>query len=432
MGNVQKSPLGTRSAGARRGGRLGAVSGVVLGGAAVAGTVLAGAVLAGTVLAGVVTALMARAIVTPPRPRGDDTRILHTRPGTVTLQATPDSVLPGEYSFFFGHGAGHARLGAVLQHGAGLVTRQVIDVDGADLALSRTGRFSGWVYRTPHDVGGVSAEVQVPTPAGDAPAWLFPAAAGPDAAGAEPTDVPVLPAAVRWVIQVHGRGASREEALRAVPVFRDSGYTSLIISYRNDGDAPPTYDGRYGLGDTEWLDVEAAIDFAVQNGAETIVLMGWSMGGAIALQAVTRTRFAGCISGVVLESPVIDWADVLAHQGALNRLPVGVSRGAMAVMGWRFGGLLTGQSTPINFRRLDFVTRAAELSVPILLLHSDDDGFVPSTGSRALAALRPDIVTFVPFEAARHTKLWNYDRELWTGSISRWLSSLPGPRHPGH
>ena len=401
MGNVQKSRL---VAGVRRGGRVAAVSGVVLGGAAVVGAVLTG----------VVTALMARAIVTPPRPRSDDTRIVHARRGTVTLQATPDSVLPGEYSFFFGHGAGHARLGAVQQHAAGLVTRQVIEVEGAELALSRTGLFSGWVYRTPRDVGGACTEVQVPTPAGDAPAWLFPAGGGS-----------------RWVIQVHGRGARREEALRAVPVFRDSGYTSLIISYRNDGDAPPTRDGRYGLGDTEWRDVEAAVNFAVQHGAESIVLMGWSMGGAIALQSVTRSRFAERISGVVLESPVIDWADVLAHQGTLNRLPPGLSRGAMAVMGWRWGGLLTGQSTPINFRRLDFVTRAADLSVPILLLHSDDDGFVPSTGSRTLAALRPDIVTFVPFTGARHTKLWNYDRERWTGAVSRWLAGLPGSGHPG-
>ena len=65
--------------------------------------------------------------------------------------------------------------------------------------------------------------------------------------------------------------------------------------------------------------------------------------------------------------------------------------------------------------------RARELDVPILILHSDDDGFVPSTASRALAVARPDIVTYEAFEVARHTKLWNYDRDKWEGAISRWL-----------
>jgi pimeloyl-ACP methyl ester carboxylesterase len=64
------------------------------------------------------------------------------------------------------------------------------------------------------------------------------------------------------------------------------------------------------------------------------------------------------------------------------------------------------------------------LSKPILLLHSDDDGFVPSTASRALAVARPDIVTFEEFTTARHTKLWNYDAERWNGAIRRWLQKL--------
>jgi alpha-beta hydrolase superfamily lysophospholipase len=70
------------------------------------------------------------------------------------------------------------------------------------------------------------------------------------------------------------------------------------------------------------------------------------------------------------------------------------------------------------------VTRAKDLSLPILILHSDDDGFVPSTASRALADARPDIVTLVPFSEAKHTKLWNYDEERWNGSIASWLGAL--------
>jgi pimeloyl-ACP methyl ester carboxylesterase len=75
----------------------------------------------------------------------------------------------------------------------------------------------------------------------------------------------------------------------------------------------------------------------------------------------------------------------------------------------------------VDLDSLDFVARSGELDTRILLLHSDDDGYVPSVSSRKLAELRPDIVTFVPFSIARHTKLWNYDPERWNEAIRAWL-----------
>jgi len=383
------------------------MAGIVTG----AALVLAGA--AGTVLA----AVMARTIVTPPRERADDTVVFDVdlAAATITLAATADSVLYGDYSFFFSAGTGHARLGGVITSGHGAVTRRILAVDYGDLKAAKKGRLSGWLYLSPQDLGWPFENVMIHTGAGPAPAWLIPAA--------EPSD--------QWVIQVHGRAVTRTEALRAVPVFRDAGYTSLLISYRNDGEAPTSGDGRYALGDTEWQDVDSAIEYAVSRGARGITLMGWSMGGAIVLQTATRTRHRHLLRGIVLDSPVIDWADVVAFQGVALRLPSVVAATAMQVMGRRWGGLITGQAIPIDFRRLDFVARADELQLPLLLLHSDDDGFVPVTGSRALAARRPDIVTFVPFDVARHTKLWNLDRERWNGAIGTWLAELPARQPDG-
>jgi pimeloyl-ACP methyl ester carboxylesterase len=75
--------------------------------------------------------------------------------------------------------------------------------------------------------------------------------------------------------------------------------------------------------------------------------------------------------------------------------------------------------------RLDFVRRSAELHVPILLMHSDDDAFIPSTASRALAKARPDIVTLEAFTGAGHTRLWNYDPARWNAAIRGWLAETP-------
>ena len=377
------------------------------------GIVVAGSAVAVVSAVGVLSAVMAKTIVTPPTARTDDTRVVAVDlpNATITLQRHRDSVLPGDYSFFFSAGTGHARVGEITARTATTVTRRILAVDYGDLQVARRGRFSGWLYQGPADLGFEWTEVAVPAPLGLAPAWLFPA----DAEARS----------TRWVIQVHGLAVRREEALRAVPVFRAAGYTSLLVSYRNDGDAPASADGRYGLGDTEWPDVDAAIDYAAAHGATSIVLMGWSMGGAVVLQTLTRSAHPHRISGVVLESPVIDWTDVVAAQARDRRLPVLIARGAVAVMGAGWARRLTGQTEPIDFKRLDFVARARDLHRPILLLHSDDDGFVPATGSRRLAGLRPDTVTFVAFSEARHTKLWNYDPARWNAEIAAWLAALP-------
>lgn len=377
--------------------------GVGVGAAAVA--------LAALAAAAFITVYFARTVITPPRRRVEDVRILSVGDGVVTLEATEDSLTPGRYSLWFSQDAGHARVGEITSFSTDAVTRQLLGVDFGSLESARAGRFSGWFYLGPGELGVPWEDVEVNTELGPAPAWLVPAETAGD----------------RWVIQVHGRAVRRQEALRAVEVFRSAGYSSLLISYRNDGDAPQSPDHRYALGDTEWRDVEAAIAFARERGARRIVLMGWSMGGATVLQCATRSPLAESVVGLVLESPVVDWVTALTYQAQLNRLPPAIRRSVLTVLSQRWGSLVTGQDAPIDLSRLDLVSRAAELTVPILILHSDDDGFVPSTASAALALARPDIVTYERFTTARHTKLWNFDQERWERAIAGWLGRLSTP-----
>lgn len=365
----------------------------------------------------IVTLVVARTVVMPPRRRPEDTRILSIAAAgdLITLSSTADSRLPGSYSLFFGGDSGHARVGEIVVETPDTVTRRLLGIDAGDLAGSRRGRFSGWFYVGPGEFDFPFEDVDIDTELGPAPAWLVPAAAP----------------STRWVIQVHGRAVGREEALRAVPVFRAAGYTSLLISYRNDGDAPASVDGRYGLGDTEWHDVEAALRFAIDRGATDVVLMGWSMGGATVLQTLTRSELAGVVRGVVLDSPVVDWVTALRFQGELRGLPNPIRAAALWILGRKWAGRLTGQHAPIDLARLDFVRRSGDLHLPTLLLHSDDDGFVPATASLALASARPDIVTYERFTGASHTRLWNYDPQRWNGAIARWLATTElGERAP--
>ena len=118
---------------------------------------------------------------------------------------------------------------------------------------------------------------------------------------------------------VVGPGATRG-CVRQRPLH-DSGINIIIPTYRNDLGARHGADGRYNLGLSEWRDIEDAALFAVQEGARELLLMGWSMGGAIVLQTLSRSWLADHVSHVVLDAPVIDWTDVLVHHGAAARHP---------------------------------------------------------------------------------------------------------------
>jgi uncharacterized protein len=385
-------------------GRRNAAGGVI-GVAAAAVGLLAAAVGA---TAAIITVVYARRVVTPPVTKPEDERIaaVDLASGEVVLAASDETRMRGRYGFWFDHESGHARLGDVIDEDDRLVRRRIESVDFGRLERADRGRMNGCYHLGPWELGHDYDNVMVETPLGPAPAWFVPAA--------EPS--------TRWVIQVHGRGAKRHEGLRAVDPAREAGWNTLLISYRNDGEAPESEDRRYGLGGTEWADVVAAVRHAEQHGAERIVLMGWSMGGAIVLQAVLRSALVReRLVGVVLDSPAVDWVDILRFQGQALGMPRGLGDVVARLLGGPWSGGLTGVAAPIDVDDLDPVARADEFAVPMLLMHSADDGFVPIDGSRRLAAARPDLIDFQVFEGARHTKLWNHDPERWTGLVRGWL-----------
>lgn len=355
---------------------------------------------------GFIALRIARLVVTPASRVADTTILdLDTAAQTITLARTPDTELPGRYGLFTTGTASYLKLGSVLSGDAASVKRKLLTHVAAASQLSSEAAFSGWYYARPEELHLPFSPELIGSAVGPCPAWLFPAAT--------PTDT--------WVIQIHGRGTNRPECLRAVPVFHGLGITSLVVSYRNDGEAPRSRSGTYGLGATEWRDVDAAVGFARRRGAKRIILMGWSMGGAIALQVALNSAHRDLIAGLVLESPVIDWRIVLDHQAKLMRVPPAVTGLAIGALGSEWAAPVTRTGTPIPFDRLDVVARAAELRHPILILHSDDDGFVPSDASHDLVVRRPDLVELQVFEVARHTKLWNYDQQRWSDSIRSWL-----------
>ncbi len=364
------------------------------------------ALVSATGLLALLAGRVARRVVMPSA-RIPDTRLVavDTAVQTITLQRTADTVLPGRYGLFTSGTQDYVKIGTVLSARRDTVVRKLLtEIDDGD-TLAPDAAFSGWYFSDPDELHLPYEDVHVPTSLGPCPAWLFPA---------EPQgDV--------WAVHIHGRGTTRSESLRAVPVFRAAGVTSLVVSYRNDTEAPRSRGGTYALGATEWRDVDRALGFARRAGARRIVLMGWSMGGAIALQVALNSAHRDLIAGLVLDSPVVDWRLVLNHQAERTGVPRPLTRLALDALTRSWAGRLTGAEEPIPFDRLDIVARAAELAAPTLILHSDGDDFVPPDASRRLRELRPDLVDLEEFTVARHTKLWNYDEERWAGTVRGWL-----------
>lgn len=348
---------------------------------------------------------VARRVVIPAR-RPADTEILAVDTGaqTIELTRTPDTELPGRYGLFTSGTHGYVKLGAVLGADATTVRRKLLTQIEPGSQVDRSAAFSGWYYSTPSELHLPWENVLIGSPAGPCPAWLFPAES------------------TTWVIQIHGRGVTRAECLRAVPVLHAAGFPNLVVSYRNDGEAPRSRSGAYALGAHEWRDVDAAISFARRRGAERVILMGWSMGGAVALQTAVNSGNRDRIAGLILESPVVDWRSVLRFQAREAGMHAPLPDLAMSALSLPLTARLSGADGAIPFDSLDMVARADELSVPILILHSDDDGFVPADASHALQAARPDLVTMPAFSVARHTKLWNYDEAGWSAAITDWLA----------
>jgi len=217
-----------------------------------------------------------------------------------------------------------------------------------------------------------------------------------------------------WAILIHGKGATRQEMLRFLPAFARLDLPMLVIDYRNDADAPFSASRFYDYGASEWRDVEAAAQYALNNGADSLVLYGMSMGGAITVSFLYHSRLADRVRAVVLDAPVLSFADVIEFGAERLSLPSPVTWLGMTAAALRFG---------FSWDDLDYLRDAARLKVPILLFHGDADRRVNVRTSQALARARPDLVTYIEVPRASHALSWNMDPDRYDRAVVSFLET---------
>ena len=339
-----------------------------------------------------------------------DLRVAAIAGGRITLEVLAEAASDGRWGepgiWGLESNGTYNRVGRIVEAGDSSVVRELISLGplpqvGEPVRIDRDA-FPGDPWRA-HGIE--YREVGVPAALGTFPAWLTPGV----------TDT--------WAILVHGKGAERTECLRILPMFAELGHSTLTITYRNDAGAPASPGGYYQFGADEWEDLEAAAEYALAAGASELILAGYSMGGAIVLSFLHHSAVADRVKGVILDSPALDFEELLDDQ-ATQQVPVGEPlRGALTGL----AKFVAAQRFGIDFRAMDYLERVDALSVPVLLLHGSDDTRVPVWLSDRLAAARPDIVQYVVFDGAIHVGSWNQDRARYEHAVRGFLTGMEQP-----
>lgn len=330
----------------------------------------------------------------------------------IELQATRHTLAPGQFGLQLSAGGPPAVIGPIISTREGKVARRLLHRP-AGLSLESRGRWSGIVSVDPLSVAADVVETFVETTLGPAPAWM------------------VDRGTCRWAIHVHGQGSTRVQTLRGVETASRMGLSSLVISYRNDGEGPRSRDARSHLGESEWRDLEAALRFIAECGGTECVVFGWSLGATMALNAVQRSSHAEIIKGIVMVSPVLVWEDVMRANAGHQRCPQVLGSLVARLLALNGFSRLVGLDGALDVRGSDRTRFHDALSIPVLILHTRNDWSVPFEISARFAQAHKDRVELVEFDCSGHTQEWNSDPVGWDLAVRRWYEHWFPPSPAG-
>lgn len=221
------------------------------------------------------------------------------------------------------------------------------------------------------------------------------------------------------IILTHGWGDSRVGALPRISNFAPIASRLIAWDMPGHGDAP----GTCSLGTTE---VDALADLIEQLTVDVtsrVVLYGWSLGAGVSIAAAAK-RTAGAsapVVAVIAENPYRLARTPAANVLRLARLP---HTPALDVSLWfldRFG-----RTPGLTRHDFDRQVHAARLTVPLLVIHGEDDNVCPVADGRDIAAsARMGALSVIP--RGGHHGLWtsSASQPLAFEAVRAFLQTLP-------
>ncbi len=325
---------------------------------------------------------------------------------TITLVPVDDATDPtleGVYGLKWG--GGYGQIGEIASVSDIGVVREFTLIEGTPPAVGTEMDVMGWAWPVDPDrsFGYDYTTVRYASELGPMDAWIVPGT----------TD--------QWTIFVHGKGVDQREGLRVLPSLHEAGMPVMLITYRNDAEQPKDPSGLYRYGQTEWRDLEDAMRYAQGQGAESFVLIGASTGAAVVTSFLYESDLASLVDGVILDSPNINFGQVVDVEASRRSLPV-VGLPIPATLTWTAKSIAAAQMG-LSWNELDYVDQAGDLSAPVLVFHGIEDTTVPIELSRRLADARPDLVTLVETDAG-HVLSWNVDPTAYERHFAEFLATM--------
>jgi uncharacterized protein len=172
---------------------------------------------------------------------------------------------------------------------------------------------------------------------------------------------------VKTIIVCSGANGSLDADVHVAPWLHEAGFNVLLFNWRAHGDSEGEV---VTLGFNERYDLIAAVQYAKSKGAERVGVLGFSMGGTVAL--ATAAVYED-INAVVADSPFVYVLSAVAG-GLIER---GVPEG-LAFLLARIFVITACLRTQLNLFDIDLVRWIQRVAPrPLLLIFGEQDVIVP-------------------------------------------------------
>jgi hypothetical protein len=209
------------------------------------------------------------------------------------------------------------------------------------------------------------------------------------------------PSAKGVVLQFHGNGENMTSHFLTVYWLALEGYDVFAFDYRGYGASG----GRKSIGGSV-ADGAAALAFArAKAPGLPLVVIGQSLGGAIAVASLNRDGGAG-LRALVLDSSFSSYCGVAREKLAAH--------GAMWAFQWLPYLLISDRFAPD--RRI-----ARRKRVPLLMLHAPNDPVVPYSEGRRLYELAPEPKEFWDVPGSGHTEAFGVQGAQFRPRLLKFL-----------
>ena len=206
-------------------------------------------------------------------------------------------------------------------------------------------------------------------------------------------------------IQLHGyRSYAMRDFCGINSLSRTLGCNTLVVDQRAHGKS----EGHtITFGIKERQDCLLWTEYAARRfGRETpIFLSGVSMGAATVLMA-TALPLPENVAGVIADCPYSSPRAIIRRVIGYMQLPVTLAYPLVVFAGMLFGNIF-------GLSRASAVEAVRLARCPILLIHGEDDTFVPCDMSREIQAARPDLIRLETFAGADHVMSYMTDVERY-------------------